>query len=351
MRYLPPPDVAGVQRCYFEFRSQEVSQWIDRYRGCRRYRFNKFLPISERFPEPTTGGLKFTVAEMETLGLIGIKTTVGLPTNGEVIFRFSSSELQELQDVGGFAEIGVGFIQYESDWWWPVDGLGFSCRRQLGATNQVLYTGLNSMPLSGSSHLAGVGSAFTIAAKHRGDALELHFIEYAADGITPVVESVREQTGTHILPDTTFQVMLYMRGIGARASCILARTDFKWEPSVLTENTLNLDTSEKIYFYQNPAEYTLPIGAVQAPPVALYSQPHVAYIEDGTIELSSPSAPMGWVNLLFFLVDSTVEPMIFSDIEGKQWLTCFSEATGKGRKQQGTIASGYTLQLPVLVVH
>ena len=343
--YFRPPDVAGLHRCYFEFRSQEVLQLVDRYRGYKRYRFNKYVPISERFPEPTVNGLVFGISSSVTERLIGMQTAWNLPAGCSLTFKFTNSTFTE-QTLDGFAELGVGFRQFDSAWWWAVDALNFSCRRRTGTTNEVQYHTLRSTPILGSTHLSGIGTAFMITAKHTGTQLELHYTEYAADGITPVVSHVETQSIAD--PAEAYPVVMYCRGVGAVAQYELSQTEIV---KFIVPNDLTISPIEQIYFYENPSEYTLPIGPLQAPALDIYSQPHVAYIEDGTIQLSAPAAPQGWVNLLYFLLDSTVEPMVFSDITGAKWLTCFQEVTGKGRKVQGKTASGYELRLPVLVVH
>lgn len=339
--YLAPATVPGLARCYFEFRSQDVLSSVNRYRGKKRYRFNKFYPISERFPEVTYDGLSFDVSQNTYQGIIGMLTPWSLPIGGEVIFRFSSSNVAVHKE-GGFAEVGVGFLQHNAPWWWIVDGMSFSCRRKIAAAPGLSYTTLSSQHIFGADGDCGIGSSFLFHLKRTATGMTILFTEFAANGETVVASS------SHTIPiadQTNLQpVMLYCRAVDATGKFILARTDVINCSSVMP-------TVERVYFHENPDEYLPPIGTLQAPPLDIYSQPHFALIEDATIEMSTPLTPITWFNLLCYLVDSTAEPMIFSDIEGRQWLTCFSEVSGKGKKARGGTVTGYTLTLQVLVVH
>lgn len=222
--YFRPPDVAGLHRCFFEFRSQEVTQLVDRYRNYKRYRFNKYVPISERFPEPSVDGLKFRVSNSTTERLIGMQTAWDLPMGCEISFRFTSAEVLDCA-VGGFAEVGVGFLKFDTSWWWTLDALKFSCRRRSGSLNDVQYTTIRGDIIPSSGHMSGVGEAFTVTARNTGYQLELHYIEFALDGITPIVSHIEVIP----LPDIaeSYPVTMYCRGVDATAEYILARTDIK----------------------------------------------------------------------------------------------------------------------------
>lgn len=222
--YFRPPDVAGLHRCYFEFRSQEVNQWVDRYRGYKRYRFNKYVPISDRFPEPTVDGLVFKVSNSTTERLIGMQTAWNLPAGYEVIFHITKAELINCDPLG-FAEFGVGFQQYDTSWWWAVDALLFSCQRQSGPLNQVKYCTLRNEVIAGSGHLSGIGTAFTVIARNTGTQLELHYTEFAADGITPVVSHVEIQPLASVME--SYPVVMYCRSDNATASYLLAKTEIR----------------------------------------------------------------------------------------------------------------------------
>lgn len=341
-RYLLPPTVPGVKRCYFEFRSQEVLSPINRYRGKKRYRFNKFYPLTDRFPEVSYEGLQFIVSPGGAQGLIGIKTPWDLPVDGEVIFRFSSSDVQ-LHEPTGFAEVGVGFLQHNAPWWWQLDSLSFFAKRTIASPASLSFNTLHNTIIPTASSVCGIGNSFTFHVKRNSDSFVIQFAEYLFSNPTPVA------TASYTFPLETEEageqaIVMYCRAVDASATFTLARTDFIGCEDEITP-------LERVFFHENPAEYTPPIGPIQTPVLDIYSQPHTAFIEDASIEISSPLTPASWFNLLCYLVDSTAEPMVFYDIEGNAWLTCFAEVTGAGKKSRGDTVTGYTLTLQVLVVH
>ncbi len=340
--YFAPPTVFGVTRCYFEFRSQEVLSHIDKYRGKKRYRFNKFYPITDRFPEVSYEGLQFTVSPSQAQKLIGVKTPWDLPVGGEVIFRFSDSNVQ-LHSGEGFAEVGIGFFQHDAPWWWQLDGLSFFAKRTIASNSSLSFNTLQNTLIPTASGPSGIGNSFVFHVKRLTDKFVISFAEYLLDNPTPVstssytFEFSDEEEGAQ-------SVLMYCRAVDATATFTLARTDFLGCEEVIAP-------LERVFFHENPTEYTPPVGTLQPPALDIYSQPHLAFIEDATIELSSPLTPASWFNLLCYLVDSTAEPMIFYDIEGNAWLTCFSSVVGAGKKSRGDTITGYTLVLQVLVVH
>lgn len=338
--YLVPPDVPNLRRCYFEFYSQETLNKVDRYRAHKRYRLNKWQPLMDTFPATSQDGLIFTASEACPLTGIASTWEIQPAEVGKVVFRLPFCGTTLIPGVGNFADVGAGFLRYTEPWWLPTEAMALACYRSMQAAPKTYFTTLHKEPVVGVVGSCGLGPGCIFELEKTATNLSITFTEYNSLGSVALTSST---CSVPIEANATYWPALFFRALGGTISCILGGTDILF-PTTIAER-------ERIWFHTNPTTYTPPIAPLRTPPISIYPMPHYALIEDAAIELSTPMTSPLWFNLLCYLIDTTVEPMIFSDIEGKQWLTCFESLMGKGKHIRGETRSGYDLTLPVLVVN
>ena len=93
--YLRKPDVPGASRCSFTFFGDVIQQLDDLYRSKRRYRFNKWLPISESFPRLHSDGMIFQANQ--ECNLTGIVSAWEIPhdVTGTVEFLLGPTKVNK----------------------------------------------------------------------------------------------------------------------------------------------------------------------------------------------------------------------------------------------------------------
>lgn len=337
---MTPPDVLNLRRCYFEFFSQETLDKIDRYTGYKRYRLNKWQPLMDFFPSTSQDGLVFSASDACPLTGIASTWEIQPAETGKVIFRLPFCNTSLYPGTDNFVDVGAGFLQYIEPWWQPMEAMALACYRSIQPAPKVYFTSLHKEPVVGVVGSCGLGPGCVFELEKTATQLSITFTEYSALGSVVLAST---SCSVNIEETATYRPVLFFRALGGTITCILGGTDILF-PSTIAEK-------ERIWFHQNPTTYTPPIAPIRMPGVSIYPMPHYALLEDASIELSTPMTTPLWFNLLCYLIDTTIEPMIFSDIEGKQWLTCFESLMGKGKHIKGNTRSGYDLTLPVLVVN
>jgi len=250
------------------------------------------------------------------------------------------------------AEVGLGILRYDSPYWGAMGGMELAIRR--GPT-YIQVTGLRSEPIQLWSS-PNLQTSAKFEARIDGATGELHvaITEFDATGAatgTPRMWSAPMMPPDAPLPGETeephkYRFVMFGRAVEGSCDTLLARSE-------LTNYSRPFwGSQEFLPFVENPETFNIVDGSPRQPETHIYPQPHIAYVEDGDIQCSSVFCDEQWFNILTMLIDSTVEPFFFYDIEGRQWLCCFEDLTGAGRRGYlGRHRNGYSLSMPILVVH
>jgi len=345
----------GFERSRLEYFSPETVAYEERYANSSRYRLNHWQPIIDTFPTATQKGLRFHhYREDPLVGMVSsfyVKT--GEPSFTEIFVRshkFIPPNPYVLGPNPPWQEIGVGFLRYSAPWWLPMDAMQFSIHRRVGWPIETRFRTFHqegamaspSMPIPVFSvATAGVSILFQLTTV--GTKLHIHMTEYGLDGVTALNFATADLETFET--DVPYRIVFFLRGsTDTEGYATLSATKFS--------TGLGLSPRETIYFVENPIEFKVPEANMRHARLPLIQQPHVAYIEDGSLELSSPMCQPIWFNLLKYLVSYTVEPCHYTDPFGNVWLCCLSDLHGTGpSNRRGQIRTGYTLTMPVLVMH
>ena len=339
MHHLP-----GHSACRFEFYSQITTAKEERYLASRRYRLNHWLPLVDTYPMATATGLRFEHYHDEPLtGMVSPWTlSTGLGKMSEASIYVSKYDiLQQGIDADSYLEMGVGFLKYTAPYWLPMNAMKFAIHRKVSTFDNYYFTTLHQ-ERTGPTFVCNRGSSVRFKLLINGNTLWLDAIEYADDGVTST------STASHSIvvdSDEQFHVIFFVRGTkDCSAHVTLVKTVFA--------HAENMHEREIILFPHNPAVFRLPEANIRSSKLPLIQQPHKAFIEDGSLEISSPMTSPLWFNTLKYLVDYTVEPCIFTDVESNPWLVCLGDLKGDGpSNRRGQIRSGYSLNMPILVMH
>lgn len=342
--HLVPTDVPASSRCSFTFFSQETVQTIDNYTGKRRYRFNKWQPISSTMPTVHSAGLMFECNQFNHL--TGIASTFTLDPTADVKVEvvigpqyFNNYNPSEHQ-----TELGVGFLKYTESWWNLTQACEFLMRRQIGSTyNRRVCTTLQDV------ELLPTVSAFNPA----------NYAKYTLHQTPTMLEIIYEElteTGTLIYTDTfstpatpdpehPYHIVIYG---DVTQGCVM---QFPVRRTVINGSTSHIPSKETIWFLENPASYTPPTAPMRDYGPHIYKHPIKALIEDSTIQLGNTYSSILWWNILKYLVDSNLESFIFKDIDGYTFRCVFGELRATGGVRNHKRGPGYELTMPVVVVH
>lgn len=331
--YLRSADIHGMHRCYFKFYSPDTVSMVERYRYNKRYRFNRWVPLSDFTPTPSQYGLKFSFSDKYPL--LGMDTAQVLPVGGSGYGSVYFSKMDyTLLKSSGFIEVGIGIRAYRSPYWWPLDSFELSVRR---SHNKVLFHGLRSELIQQQSSGVPIISG-KFEASINGNQLTVVFTEFTLDGtvINTYSKTITGECGP-------YSITVFGRAQDGKCETLMVKSELSGFPCT---------RDETIQFIENPEIFNIVDAPLRAASINIYPQPHTAYIEDADIKMSSHFCNTQWFNILKLIIDGTVEPFYFYDIEGREWLVCMSDLSGQGRRGfLGRQNQGYDLTLPVLVVH
>ena len=336
----------GYKVCKFEFFSQATSANEEKYIASRRYRLNHWLPLVDTYPLATPTGLRFEHYHDEPLtGMISPWTvSTGANKEAEVNILVSKYEiLDKSDDIDAYLEIGVGFLRYTAPYWLPMNAMKLAVHRKVQAFAEYKFSTLHQQQIgmsSFSTNSTNTSMRFTL--KIIGTSLWIDVIEYAMDGATSIANATYNITTEGM---EKFHIVFFLRGTkDCSAQATLSKTTFSGVDV--------MSPKEEIWFPNNPAIFRVPEANIRSAKLPLIQQPHKAFIEDGSLEISSPMTSPLWFNTLKYLVDYTVEPCVFTDVEGNPWLVCLGDLKGDGpSNRRGQIRSGYSLSMPILVIH
>lgn len=344
--YLRKPDVPGASRCKFEFLSQDTMDRDDRYMGKRRYRFNKWRPISDGFPQlHTKGQILHVDPEQPIVGILS-PWTIPPQDTGSVRFTLGPQIIEQWDATTDLIEVGVGFVRYMEDWWGLAEACELLCQRSSKAPSTRTYSTLRMQPYGGIQ-LFNPANYCNFTLHYSPTSMSIVYDEYLEDGTGVSSDTTTLNHTNGFLPNSAhYRVMLYFRCKGETATAgiplIASRIDF---PS------LQLDKGETVWFQENPHSFTLPMAPLRAMGTNLYKHPYRAFIEDSVISVSSPHTPPLWLRTLDFIVTGTIEPFKFTDPDGTEWLCCFEGVKANSGRLTGSKGVGYELTMPIMVVH
>lgn len=336
----------GYRACKFEFFSQATAANMERYIASKRYRLNHWMPLVGTYPLATPTGLRFEHYYDEPLtGMVSPWTvSTGIGRQSEVNILVSEYKVLEHNiNMDSYLEIGVGFLRYTAPYWLPMNAMKLAVHRKMQAVTEYKFTTLRQQSLGLSSYNSNTSNTsikFTL--KIMDNVLFINVVEYGADGVTSIANATRSITVSF---DESYHVLFFIRGTtDCAAQATLVKTEFS--------GTDDISPKEEVWFPNNPTMFKVPEANIRSAKLPLIQQPHKAFIEDGSLEISSPMTSPLWFNTLKYLVDYTVEPCVFTDVEGNPWLVCLGDLRGDGpSNRRGQIRSGYSLNMPILVMH
>lgn len=342
---LVPTDVPGSSRCCFTFFSQETVQRIDDYTGKRRFHFNKWQPISPTLPTVNAAGLMFECNQMSNL--VGLVSTFAIDQSdatASVEIVIGPQELVNYDVSKDFVELGVGFLKYTESWWDLTDACELLMRRQMGTgVNRRVCTKLNSeeIPMSVSTFNYAGYAKYTLT--QTPTSLSITYTELSAKGA--ILSTETETIANTPDPDHPYHVVIYAH---VTPGCVMK---FPLRRTVINCPSTEIQTKERIWFIENPSEYTPPIASMRDYGPHIYKHPTKALIEDAVISIGNGYSSLLWWNILKYLVDSNLETFIFKDIDGYSFRCVFGELIAKDGMRTAQRGPGYTLTMPVVVVH
>lgn len=341
--YLRQPDVPGSARCSFTFYSEEVLQTDDNYRGKKRYRFNKWLPISESFPRLHSQGMIFQAnQECNLTGLVSA-WSIDPTDTGTVEFLFGPTTINRWDSKTDTLELGIGFLKYDAAWWGLAAGCELVCRRQISSPNKRFFAGLGNTTIPGT-RLFDPTHYSSYILKYSPTQLSIVYTEYDSKGTALT-------TDTFTLPNVNqsgakYRIVMYLHANGK---------DCNFEiPLVRTKidlPKLKLSKVEKVFFRENPSVFTTPLAPIRDYGVHLYHSPHRALIEDSYITVSNAWASHEWLRTLDFLITGSMETFLFTDPDGTTFRCCFEDLTANSARLTASKGVGYELRMPVVVIH
>lgn len=345
-KYLRKPDVPGASRCAFTFDANaDLLTRDDNYRGKKRYRFNKWQPISEAFPKPSSGGLIFNPNQEHPLAGIISAWTIDPADEGYVDFLISPVTVNKFDATAGDAiEVGVGFLKYISDYWALVQGCEFVCRRRSmlpNAQRQYYTIGNNEIPFTQQIFNPDNYASFQL--RYNVTGMDIVYTEYDATG------TALSSDATHLDYDNTvgnlYRPVLYFYANGdCNFECSLIRSKIEFP-------MLRLTHSETIWFLENPSTYVPPVAPIRDPGNHMYYQPTKAMIEDATIKVANNWCSHEWLRTIDYLISAGLETFIFTDPDGRRFRCCFEDLQANTARLTGTKGVGYELTMPVMVLH
>lgn len=345
-KYLRRPDVPGASRCKFTFdKNADLLTTDDNYRGKKRYRFNKWHPISESFPKPSSGGLIFNPNQEHPVTGIISPWVINPSDEGYVDFLISPVTVNKFDAAAGdVIEVGVGFLKYMSDYWSLIQACEMVCRRRSMLPNaQRQYYTLNNGEIPFSQRIFNPDSYAGFQLRYDITKLEIVYTEYDAAG------SVLNTDTTTLPYDNTvgnlYHPVLYFYSVGDcnfEVSLIRSKIEFPM---------LRLSTTETIYFLENPSAFTPPVAQLRDPGNHMYYQPSKAMIEDATITVANNWCSHEWLRTLDYLISAGLETFIFTDPDGRNFRCCFEELQANTARLTGSKGVGYELTMPVMVLH
>lgn len=345
-KYLRKPDVPDSSRCKFVFdKNADLTTRDDNYRGKKRYRFNKWHPISESFPRASSGGLIFNPNQEHPLTGIIAPWVIDPADSGYVDFLISPITVNKFNaSAGDVIEVGVGFLKYMSDYWSIVQACEFACRRRTMLPNaQRQYYTLNNAEISMSSQIFDPDNYAGFQLRYDVTKMEIAYTEYDAVG------GIKRTDVTTLPFDNTignlYHPLIYFYSIGDcnfEVSLIRSKIEFPM---------LRLPSTETVWFLENPSTYTPPVASLRDSGNHMYYQPTKAMIEDATIRVANSWCSHEWLRTLDYLISSGLETFIFTDPDGREFRCCFEDLRANTARLTGTKGVGYELTLPVMVLH
>ena len=341
--YLRKPDVPGASRCSFTFFGSEIQQLDDIYRSKKRYRFNKWLPVSAAFPRLHSAGMIFNATQECKLAGIVSAWTIDPDVTGTVEFLLGPTKVNKWNAKTDILELGVGFLKYDAPWWGLAEGCSLVCRRTIGNPSQRAFYTLNNNQIPGV-RLFNPNFFSSYILKYSPTQLSIIYTEYTSAGIALT-------TDTFDLPlqntdRTKYRVVLYLHANGRDCNFEIPLVRTKIDvPNV------NIAKIERVYFLENPSSFTTPVAQIRDHGIHLYHAPHRALIEDSTITVANSWASHEWLRTLDFLVTGSMETFLFTDPDGTVFRCCFEDLVANSARVTGSRGVGYELRMPVVVIH
>lgn len=341
--YLRQPDVPGASRCKFVFYGEEVSSRDDIYRGKKRYRFNKWLPVSQAFPRLHSDGMIFQANQECNLSGIVSAWDIDPDVTGVVEFLLGPTKVNKWDAKTDILELGVGFLKYDAPWWGLAEGCSFICRRTIGVPSQRAFYTIKNSKIPGN-RLFNPDNFSSYILEYDPNQLSITYTEYTASGVAIT-------TDTFNLPlqnvdNTRYRIVLYLhaKGKDCNFEIPLVRTRID-VPNV------KIAPVETIYFLENPSAFTTPVAQIRDHGIHLYHAPHRAMIEDSTITVANSWASHEWLRTLDFLITGSMETFLFTDPDGTEFRCCFEDLTANSARLTASKGVGYELRMPIVVVH
>lgn len=343
-QHLTPTDVPGSSRCCFTFYSQETTQKIDNYTGKRRYRFNKWQPVSSAMPYVHSKGLMFECNQWSSIIGMASAFTLDPTSTATVEIVIGPQEDIDYDPTKHQIELGVGFLKYTEEWWTIPQACDFLMKRQMGSTyNRRICTKLydEDIPTTVTGFNSSNYAKFKLI--QTPVSLTIEYTELTETGAILF-------TDTHNLaispdPQHPYRIVMYME---VTPGCVIR---FPLRRTVIDCPSSLIQAKERIWFVENPSDYTPPVAPLRDYGPHIYKHPNKILIEDASIELGNTYSSFLWWNILKYLVDSTVESFLFRDIDGYTFRCVFGELTATEGMRSVSRGPGYSLTMPVVVVH
>lgn len=342
---LVPTDVPGSSRCCFTFFSQETMQRTDDYTGKRRFHFNKWLPISATLPTAKAAGMRFECNQWSSL--TGIVSAFGIDQSDPVAsveIVIGPQDFVDYDPTIHQTELGVGFLKYTEDWWELTQACELLMRRQMGSTfNRRVCTKLYDEEITSSVSTFNPSNYAKYTLTQTPTSLTIEYQELTSTGAILYTDFTSIPNTPD--PEHPYHVVLYA---SVTPGCVMR---FPLRRTVINCPSTSIQHKERIWWLENPSSYTPPIAPMRDYGPHIYKHPTKALVEDAVISVGSSYASMLWWNILKYLVDSNLETFIFRDIDGYTFRCVFGELTSDGGTRTTKRGPGYTLTMPVVVVH
>lgn len=345
---LEQPYVPGLGRCRLEFFSADTASLKERYVGKRRHRFNKYDFLTDVAPLPTQEGLVFSCNSAQKMA--GLVTSFRIPGSGA---NFSyNCVLKNCALTGSCTEayVTMFIMKYDAPYWTDLSGVASFMRREVQSGEVYYGSPLNTFGLSPVSHFRlNVASMFGFSVSIQGTSSIITYLEYDSQGNllgsqswNKALDGLWDKYRVGFAIEVSPSNLPSWRG---SASCTLVKQDITSAGGVV------IPSRELIFFEQNPDAYELPIPTPRNESNNLYPLPHTAFIEDAKTKVSATTCSLEWYRKLKYLVDTTIEPFKFTDIEGREFLCCFDKLKGSPRRFKGNKKYGYELEMQLLMMH
>lgn len=342
--HLVPTDVPGSSRCSFTFYSQETVQTEDNYTGKRRYRFNKWLPISSSMPTVNSAGLMFECNQFNHL--VGMASAFTLDPTADVSVEIviGPQVFNNYDPAIHQTELGVGFLKYTESWWNLTQACEFLMRRRMGSTyNHRICTALQNVEILGTTSAFNYMNYAKFTLRQTPTALEIRYDELTETGLIIYTDTYVQPNTPD--PDHPYHIVIYA---DVTPGCVM---QFPVRRTVINGSTSPITPKETIWFLENPSSYTPPTAPMRDYGPHIYKHPIKALIEDSIIKVGSTYSSKLWWNVLKYLVDSNLESFIFKDIDGYTFRCVFGELRATEGVRSTKRGPGYELTMPVVVVH